>query len=181
MSPSPPLPVGTRPFKWDIAGKWECQKRLVLEWYFLPLNQNQLDSGVWIVFEDPRPWFLNLGTIDILGQVAVLCFVGCLLIFLASTHLMPVSPCPQCFHTLADPWWAKWPLIENYFLDQHCKEEYARRVGLELRNNSDNQHPALLQMSLRCEGRKEKWMFMFLWHRLLYAFFFPPLKIAKTS
>lgn len=144
------------------------------------VNQNQLDNGVWIVFAKPRPWFLNLGTIDILGQMAVLCFVGCLIIFLASTHLMPVSPCFQCFHTLPDPQWVKWPLIENCFLDQHCKE-YTRRVDLELRNNSNNQHPTLLQMSLKCEERKEKWMFMCLWHQLLYAFLFSPLKIAKTN
>lgn len=85
------------------------------------VNQKPAAETVWIIeFADPRPWLLNLSTINILGQVTILGFVGCLVTYLAFTGLMPVSPSLQtkCFHTLPDiSWRAKWPLIKNHLLN----------------------------------------------------------------
>lgn len=44
--------------------------------------------------------FLNLGILDILGQMlfvvgTVLCIIGCLAVSLATTHQMPVAPFPN--------------------------------------------------------------------------------------
>lgn len=103
------------------------------------VNQKQAAKGFWINESAlPRPWFLILGVVDILGQGAVLCFVGCLVIFLASMKLMPVTLPVPLIELRVSPCIAKWPLGGNMAPGW---DPFPRpsRAGLELRNGSTNQ------------------------------------------
>lgn len=91
----------------------------------------------WAMFSQPQHWHFSPG-------VPVLCRMfnnvsGLSSLESSIPRLPSVSIHARCHLG------AQWPLVENSLLDQCCKEEYARRAGLELRHSSGNQHPALLR------------------------------------
>lgn len=145
--------VDASPSEWDIVGRWECQKRLLLKGCFPlsllgpPIAEYKPEASCqWRVNWVCRPWTMFSQSQHWHFGPVFLCFVGCLVMLVVSPHLSPVSPASPVFPYIARcHLGAQWPLIENSLLDQCCKEEYARRVGLELRHSSNNQHPTLLR------------------------------------